>query len=419
MKNDTSIFSNDKHLAHVSEATRQGYNVKVLIRRLHEDEKEKALRFLKSVFGGWRSISQWDWKFKEVENKLGREASNWVVEDRGKIVGHLAFIPMELRVGSSIFPVCQLVDGALSEKYRHGGLYGNLVRQVLLDAKEKGNLAVFGFANRPSYRIYAWLKDFQTICEVPTMFKILGLKNAMRSLHLNLLIKKSGHNGSDSVVRDLFLILRKKAIVTLITLIRNMTASAITCAMGSNPNAGAQTPVTSIVDPAILGQKLSASWSELSRNFSMAIERNSKYLEWRYINPTASYQIFVAEKSGHLLGYVIIASEEKSAEIGKVRLFGLKIGYIVDLVAENEAVIPLLLRAEDELGKREVCLVNCWTMRKSYSHAMLRSMRYYEMPREIGKITLVANSNSQNFQATISSAQCKDVLITLGDSDLV
>lgn len=393
--------------------------MKVTIRRLRREDEEKVLQFLKTVFGGWRSIRQWDWKFKELENGPGREASNWVVEDTGKIVGHLAFIPMELRVGSKTLSVCQLVDGALSQKYRHSGVYTNLVRQVLLDAKEKGNLAAFGFANRPSCRIYASLRDFQTVCEITKMFKISSLRNAIKTLRVSLSTGELRNDGSDSVVRDLFLVLRRKAILTSIDLARNAIASAITCVLGSRPNAVTWAPTVSSVEASVLGEKFPASWIKLSKNFTIAFERNAKYLRWRYINPTASYRIYAAEKSGCLAGYVITASEERSVDLGKFRFSGLKVGFIVDLVAENEVIIPLLLRAEEELGKQKVCLVNCWTTENSFSHHIFRKMRYYKVPKEIGKIKLVANVNSPDLQTTISSAQAKDMLITLGDSDLV
>lgn len=393
--------------------------MRVTIRRLCEDDKERALQFLKSVFGGWQNIQQWDWKFKEVENRLGREASNWVVEDAGKIVGHLAFVPMELRVGSNILPVCQLVDGALSREYRHSGVYTNLVQQVLLDAKEKGNLAAFGFANRPSYRVYARLRGFQTICEITKMFKILSLRNALQTLRISLSIGELKKNGNNSVVKGLFLILRRKAISTSIDLIRNTIASAITCILGSKHYSVTRVPTIGRVETSTLEERFCALWPKLSKNFAIAFERDAKYLRWRYINPAASYRIYAAERSGCLVGYVITASEEKRVDIGKVRFSGLKVGFIVDLVAEDDVMIPLLLRAEEELRKQKVCFVNCWTTENSFSHHTLQRIRYYKVPKEIGKITLVASINSPHLQTTVSSAQAKNVLITLGDSDLV
>jgi len=393
--------------------------MKVTIRKLNENDKKKTFQFLKSVFGGWSTLRQWDWKFEEVEELLGRKTANWVVEDPGKIVGHLAFIPMELRIGSKTFQVCQLVDGALDPQYGHSGVYTNLVQQVLLDAKEKGNLAAFGFANRPSYRIYASLRGFQTICEITRMFKILSLKNARKTLRVSLSTAELGRSGNDSVVRDLFLILRKKAISTLIALIRSTTALVITCSLGSKSNAVTWAPTIKSVGLSVLGEKLPASWLNLSKNFIVAFERNSKYLKWRYVNPAASYKIFAAERSGCLAGYVITASEEISIDIGKLRFSGLKVGYIVDLIAENEVMIPLLLKAEEELRRQRVCFVNCWTIENSLFHYVFRKMRYYRVPREIGKITLVASFNSSDLQTTFSSTQAKDILITLGDSDLV
>jgi predicted N-acetyltransferase YhbS len=393
--------------------------MKVTIRKLDENDKKRTFRFLKSVFGGWRALCQWDWKFEEVEEHLGRKAANWVVEDAGKIVGHLAFVPMELRVGDSILPACQLVDGALDKKYRHSGVYTNLVRQVLLDAKEKGNLAAFGFANRPSYRVYASLRDFQTICEITKMFKILSLRNALLTLRISLSIGELKKNGNDSVVKDLFLILGRKAISTSIDLVRNTIASAITCILGSKRYSVTRVPTIGRVETSALEERFRTLWPKLSKNFAITFERDAKYLRWRYINPAASYRIYAAERSGCLAGYVITASEEVSVNIGKARFSGLKVGFIVDLVAEDDVMIPLLLRAEEELRKQKVCFVNCWTTENSFSHHTLQRTRYYKVPKEIGKITLVASINSPHLQTTLSSTQAKDVLITLGDSDLV
>jgi hypothetical protein len=241
----------------------------------------------------------------------------------------------------------------------------------------------------------------------------------MKTLHISLSIGELKNNGNDSIVRNLFLILRKKAILTLIELIRSATASAITCTLRSKSCAVAQAPTIRDVEASVLEEKFPTSWLRLFRNFRIAFERDSKYLKWRYNNPAASYKIYVAERSGYLVGYVIITSEERTMDIGKTRLSGLKVGYIVDLVAENDAIVPLLLRAEEELRKQQVCFVNCWTTENSFSHNIFRKMRFYEIPKEIGKITLVANFNSPLLQTTVSSAQTKDILVTLGDSDLV
>jgi predicted N-acetyltransferase YhbS len=427
MKNDTSIFSNDKHLAHASEATRQGYNVKVLIRRLHEDEKEKALRFLKSVFEGWRSSRQWGWKFREVEEAQHRKAIIWVMEDQGKIIGHLAAIPMELRVGSEVFPVCQLVDGALSPEYRHKGLYKNLFQGVLEDAVKSGYVITFGFPNRFFYRLCERQGGFQNMCQISKMFKVLSIKNALSTLQISLFTGNSVDSSSDSMFRDFLLTQRWKALSILLDLFRKAVASTVSSWLGSKQKTD-KILESKPIQAKALGTEFDSSWGRFSQEYRVSFERDRKYLNWRYSNPEAHYQAYIVTRGEHVAGYVVIACEEGGISLGKLRVGGLKIGYIVDLVAEKDLKLQLLSIVEEELKKSQVCLENCWTTEGSSFFRTLRAEQYYQLPDELYKVVFVANVhashlrariNSSHLQATISSAQAKDILVTLGDSDLV
>lgn len=389
----------------------------VTIRRFRERDKQKVLQFLKSVFAGWRTTRQWSWKFEKVEDALGRRAAIWVVEDAGEIVGHLAFIPMKLRVGNEVFPVCQLVDGALSPKYRHGGVYAALVRTVLQDAEKEGNSATFGFANRPSHRVYSNIGSLQTICTVAKMFKVLSLGNLMRTMHVHLTTGGPEPSGNDSLIRDLFPTLRKQAVPTLLGLFRNVMASIV-----SGPSwVGYIERSAFAIRTANIGDLagFEGMWYRLSRNYRYTFERDGNYLKWRYSDPEAEYKVYTADRSGDLVGYVSIACEEKVVSFGKIRFDGMKIGYVMDLIAEEEAMIPLLLMAEKALKEQGACLVSCWTTENSPLHGLFRKMRYYRLPKEIRKISFIADFHASRLEATISSKQTSDVLIALGDADLV
>ena len=392
-------------------------NMDVTIRRFREGDKQKVLQFLKTVSAGWRTIRQWSWKFEKVEEAVGRKATIWVVEDAGEIVGHLAFIPMKLRVGNEVFPVCQLVDGALSPKYRHGGVYAALVRTVLQNAEKEGNSATFGFANRPSHRVYAKVGSLHTICTVTKMFRVFSLRNLMKTMRVHLMIDGSGSSGNDSLIRDLFPTLRKQAVPTLLGLLGNVLASVVS---GLSRNDYVEKSAFTI-RAANIGDltRFEGTWSRLSNSYRYAFERDGNYLEWRYSNPEAEYKVYTADRAGDLVGYVVVACEEKSVNIDKIKFDGLKIGYVMDLVAEEEALVPLLMRAERALREQGACLVTCWTTEDSPLHDLFRKMRYYRLPKEIRKITIIASVNASRLEATISSKQTNDVLIALGDADLV
>jgi predicted N-acetyltransferase YhbS len=392
--------------------------VKVKIRRSREGDEEQTLQFLNSVFPNWGDDRKLRWKFKEVEGALGRKAIAWVVEDAGKIVGHLAFIPRDLRVGNQVLPVCQLVDGALSPLYRGRGVYTSLVREVLLDAERNGNAATFGFANRPAYRNYARHGGFRTICSIAKMFKLLSLKNAVSSVRLRLTAGRLATAGNDSLPNDLRSIPKQRAILTMLDLLGVLTRVLFSSC--SRSASGVKALIESrTIETNDLGTKLDLSWTRLPSDYRFAFERNSKYLKRQYSQPEVKYKAYVIEKSGYVAGYVIIARKEKSISIGRIRLDGLKIGYIMDLVAEKGLIIPLLLRAEQELKKQKVCLVNCWTNEDTLWFNVLQNMRYYQIPKELGKVIVVAQVHASSLETVISSENRKDIQISLGDTDHV
>jgi nitrogen fixation protein len=325
---------------------------------------------------------------------------------------------MGLRVANQVFPVCQLVDGAMSSMYRGRGVYTSLVREILLDAERNGNAATFGFANRPAYHNYARHGGFLKLCDVARMFKILSLKNAMSTVRLHPTTGRMLTVRNDSLTRDLYSIPRRQAILTLLDLFRVVLGSIISCCLRP---ARRVKPVPGVraVEPNTLGKQLNASWIKLSNDYQFAFERDDKYLKWRYSQPGAEYRAYVAEKSGYVTGYVVIALEERSMSIGKITLDGLKIGYIMDLVAEKDLIAPLLSIAEEELKKQKVCLANCWTIKATLLFNTLRSMRYYQIPRELAKVTMVAKVHASHLKSLISSENSNRMLMSLCDTDHV
>jgi GNAT superfamily N-acetyltransferase len=390
--------------------------VRVRIRRFLESDKEKTLVFLKRIFAGWRSESQWKWKFRQVEKAQNRRTIMWIAEDDGEIVGHLAAFPMELRVAGDVFPVCQLVDGALDPKYRHMGIYRNIVEKALLDAKAQGNAVTFGFANRPSYRVYARGGRLQKVCEITQMFKVFSLVNAAKTVKAHSL-----HDGEDAYenngqLKDFFVTLKERAISTFFQLLLKLIVSLVSnCVVSKHAKMFVKLREAEATELAV---RLEKQWAKLSNSYRYAFERDRKFLEWRYSNPEAEYRVYVAEKADDIVGYFVVACEEKSLSIGKLTMEGFRVGHIVDLVAEPNLMSALISAAEEELEKQHVCFINCWTTEGSPLFKELRKMCYHELPKEMYKITMVASVGASNLK-TIFSSEPKNILISLGDSDLV
>lgn len=391
---------------------------KVVIRRFREGEEEKTIQFLKTVFGGWFSLRQWKWKFRDVEKVQGRKSIIWVMEVENKIVGHLAAIPMKLRVGSEVFPACQLVDGASSPDYRHKGLYKNLFDGLLNDAVEEGFAVTLGFPNKFFHRVCERQGSFETICQIKKMFKVISARNALNTLRVQSLSENSEDTGENSLLRELLVSPKRKTFSILLDLTRKILTSMVASAFSSQ-NTQDKIQLQEI-DPKTLGAEAEVVWAKSSRNYKFACERDQRFLNWRYSKPGAEYRAFVVRKGNAHCAYVVIGLEQKSLTIGKLRLWGLKAGYIVDLVAEKDLISPLISTAEKELSKEGACFVECWTTdEESPSFKALRARRYSRLPNEMYKVYFVAKVDEPKLKASISAEYSSEILLSLGDSDIV
>lgn len=394
--------------------------MRVTIRRFRKDDQEKTLRFLNSVFGRWGTDSEWRWKFEAVERALGRKSSIWVVEDGDEIVGHLAFIPMDLRVDGRVFPVCQLVDGALDSRYRAKGVYTSLVRTVLLDARENGNFVTFGFANKPAYRNYSKHGDFMTLCRVAKMVKIISFRNALSAIRPKAVAKKSSDARND--LKETTTLTKPDGLLTLLKLLPIALASFSHCLkfhQEANMKRKARNliPNLQLVETECLEKELEELWARLSQNCPFAFERSSRYLKWRYSRPGIKYKAYIVKKAGYAVGYFILAFQEKCISINNLNLGTLRIGYIMDLVSERDLIEPLLLQAEQKFMEKKVCIAQCWTIKNSLWFKALQKMQYYQLPETTDEVTLVAKTSNPTWENMISSENISRMLILLNDTD--
>lgn len=387
----------------------------VLIREFEQDDLDQVLELLNGVFSGWGDDNAWFWKFKSAEAVTGRKPVVFVVEDSGNIVGHLACIPMDVMVEGEAIPSCQLVDGVLDARYRGKGVYTNLVSRVLSRAKERNNDLIFGFANELAFHNYSRHGDFLALCRVAKMFKTLSLRQILGSVRVRFVEREAGQSGQglpsragDNPRSSLILLGQLARIIPIVG------ASFLRQCLGSRGNGRAICAKhdLEVVETMDFGkiEKLSVG---LMNRTSLAIERSSDFLAWRYSRPEMKNKFFVVEKSGVPLGFFIIGQKERSVCVGNVELAKVRMGYIMDLVCENEMVGQLLLKAEEELKKQNCWGTQFWTNEGSTAYEMLRLFGYDKLPDEI---TMVVNAKEPACRETVLQ-NLESIKISLGDTD--
>jgi len=245
---------------------------------------------------------------------------------------------------------------------------------------------------------------------------VLSLRNATDTLRIDL-SEKSADTGEDSLLEDFFVAQKEKAVFMLWDLVRKVLVSTTISILGSRskPNK----IELQEIEPKSLGIEFDGSWINLYRDYKFAFERDKESLNWRYSNPEADYRAYVVRKGNTVAGYVVTALEEKSISLGRLRFSGLKEGFIVDLVAEKDLILPLISAAEEELKKRQACWTECWAAGDSHLFKTLRTGMYNQLPDQMYKVYFVAKVHAQQLKRKISSEYSKDILVSLGDSDIV
>ena len=112
-------------------------------------------------------------------------------------------------------------------------------------------------------------------------------------------------------------------------------------------------------------------WKEASKGYDIIVERNSEYLNWRYINvpPDIEYTIFAAEKRNQIKGYIVLRCMHEGA---------LAVGSIVDILTlpnQGQVARALISKSLEFFEARNVDLVTC---------KMLKSHPYYKILRDRG-----------------------------------
>jgi ribosomal protein S18 acetylase RimI-like enzyme len=389
---------------------------RAFVRELGKEDVDQTLEFLNGVFSGWGGYSQWFWKFRAVKVVAERGSISFVVEHDGRIVGHLAYVPMNVRLFGKVVPGCQLVDGAIEVRYRGKGIYTNLVRTVLTQAEEKTDGLIFGFANEAAFRNYCKHGDLLALCRLVKMLKVLSFRHILGSFRVRLVEREAEQSRKHlssttrSAKRNPLVILRQIAeivpILACASFLRQGPGS-----LGKDKTANMKSGLA-VVETRDFN-RIEKLWIGFSKQTSFAVERNSSFLEWRYSRPETKYKIFIVEKSGFSIGYFVIGQKEKSLSMGNIELARIRVGYIMDLVSTTEMAGLLLLIAERELKKQNCLIAQFWTREQSVTHNMLSSSGYGQLPDEI---TMVAKPHACHYEKLLLN-NLEGITVSLGDTD--
>lgn len=352
-----------------------------------EGDETGILSLLNLVFPDAQfNIERWLWEYKN--NPFGH--LEVVAEYNGQIVGHMGFVPVDMKIGDTVVKGSQAVDLAVHPNFRRQGMFLKLGRTLAKKAAEEGMPFTYGVPNETAY--YGHLKyGWFDVCMIPVLISLSNRYNLIkrkiketRKWDFSALSKGMwmwGHNLLFSILKyDRF----------EISAVENVKINEISS----------------------FDERVDVFWKNVSNDYGIITVRDRKYLNWRYFErPNTDYKAFLAEKDGSIEGYMILCTRTFNHE---------KEGYVVDVLASSEDIFKYLIRVAIEYFKKEkVAHTRCFMLNGHFGYKILKQSGFTRdyISHEWGwRLRLIARINSKQLWGSYISA-AKKWYITIGDTD--
>lgn len=359
------------------------------IDRLSVKDKEEYSSFLiaayKDQFNSQRfseteSVYRfWQWEYVDNPAAVKGYPFIWLARIDGKIAGQFCLMPVTLKVGDKTLKGGWCQNFIILPQYRKMGIGRALVSHVIKAHKEHLDALLVAGTNDTSYSI----------------FKNLGIADAG---YIPLYVKI---NKLDSIVKGK---IKNKFFASLVSELG-------TAALGLFYFPGYVRKYFQASDENICIEEITSFddsfdklWESASAELSLAVKRDSTYLNWRFISePYWDYKIFKAfrKDSDDTAGYIVLREGESR---------GLHTGVISDIftsVSDPDTIIALINFVVSYFKKKDdVDIIRCDLLNK-YAGKALRSCGFLSIP-----------SNTRLMLADIKNKGRENWFFDYSDSDL-
>jgi GNAT superfamily N-acetyltransferase len=360
------------------------------VRKYKEGDKAGILELMNLEGNGEkRTCEHWSWEYGS--NPLGNLI--WVAEHDQQIVGHMALIPTNMKIGEKNILGSQAVDLIVHPKYRHQGMFLTIGRTATEEAGREGVDVTYGFPNEPAHSghlKYGWFD----ICKIFLLLRICNAQNMVGFFEKYKIIKLlNRHKTSRKAVKS----------VLQITSAASSFFPRISDRIRKEPSLAEDIEIHAITS----FNNIDSFWERVSKDFSIIVARDKKYLNWRYFErPDVKYTVLLAERNAKILGYVVLRSVNENK---------LNLGYIVDVLASPDSrlvIQALILRAVEHFKKEGVDAIACWMLKNNEFYKVLRYNRFVPF----SSYPFIARLNSTGLSKEFVRNQ-KNWYVTIGDSD--
>jgi GNAT superfamily N-acetyltransferase len=364
------------------------------LRRYKEGDEKDILELLR-MNHVYRTIEEWSWEYKN--NPFGNLIV--VAEHDGRVVGHEALVPAYMKIGTRVARGSQAVDLIVHPKLRRQGISLAIGKMLVREAEKEGIDLSYGFPNKLSH--YGHLKfGWFDVAKVSQLVKPLNMNNIPNLLARYQTVKVLGKHRTTRTASRYLLQTILKAI--------SFFSKTFNQINGNDDDESENMQVRTVES---FDKRIDDFWKNISKNYSVIVIRDKEYLNWRYFQkPNAGYTVLLAEKDAEILGYVVLRCMNKE---------GLKLGYIVDLLASpaNRGLIQrLIVSAIRHFRNEKADLVACRILKNSLGGRLQNKLLKYNGFIQFSSDPLICRTNSDQLSRKIV-ADPEKWYITIGDTD--
>lgn len=341
---------------------------------------QEVYQLFKDVFG--KELDKDYFLWKNYQNPNGSSVMKIAVQNE-KVIGFNAHWKMKMNFMGNVAYAGQSIDAMVHKKHRRKGIFESMVLDTLEVLKNEGFELRFNFPNESAYQASLGRINIKKVCNVPQYVKVLNGKEVLRMFTSNSIVR-----GLGGFILDLW-----------------VSINSIKPRVKYNYN---------IVEIDHFDDMFDSLWERVKDDYPIAVERSSKYLNWRYGFRNNGYKTYAAYKDDELVGYMVTALEQKKDKPGLI------LGHIADLICVREhkdAVLYLINEAERQMKHAGACAVSCWMIKEWFYAKELERAGFIQM--RAPAVLAVLPLGEETKAAGEALFNHKNWYITIGDSDYI
>jgi GNAT superfamily N-acetyltransferase len=345
------------------------------MRKYEEGDEVGIVSLFKKTPFNETTLEYWNWQYKQ--NPSGFFRNIWLMLDNGEVVGHYAIIPQRMVIRGKQYLGAQSLATATHPDYRRRGIFKTLAEKTYEDARLQNILLIYGFAVEASYYGFIERLGWQDFFLIKHLVKVLDVDAFFKG--------KSN--------------------------IQKLAYKMYSCARNWFKKEERAIEYTfNIEETKRYNKGYDVFWRKVLNNFDVITVRDSKYLNWRYVDrPHRSYFNFICKnQDGEILGYLVLTILEKN-----------RVGYVVDLLTiDNENVVnDLTKKAVEFLRNRNATAITCHFPKHSPYYPTFKRNGFIDIGARGFADRFIAKVNMENSVTSwIKEAKSLKWFITYGDS---